>query len=650
MWTSFRKIHLIIFGLIVIALVFIASKDGSPESIVTSIHNDNLLGLVNATKELNISAQDYLDSKISIEELIEVFEETREELKRSQMIGEYLDPQSYYWYLNGPPLIRLDRKDNIIDPLEPEGLQAIDEEINADEVNKERVLYLSERLANSTLDFVKYQSRIKLNKRNVFEAARFELIRILSLGVTGFDTPASSENAIQENLIAFEALERNIKPFYSLIEKRDEKLVNEAVERFTAGKKILTDYVDDFDGFPRHKFTREVIETLFSVITRSQKILNVESANEISKRVKYSTDYGAENIFTEKLHNPFYYTQITEKTFSNDLANLGHTLFFDPALSGNNDRACASCHKPELGYTDGSKKSIAKDFDGTVLRNAPTLLNAVLSDRFFYDLRALDVESQVEHVITNPQEFHTDYLAIVEKIKTNPDYKRWFDELFPDMYGEKINPYTIGGALAAFESTLVSFNSPWDRYARGEDVDISPEVLAGYDLFMGKAACGTCHFAPTFSGLVPPLFHESESEVLGVPVSYEASQLDVVLDNDIGRFGGVLKDRAEHYKSSFKTMTVRNIELTAPYMHNGGMATLEDVMDFYNKGGGAGLGLDVPHQTLAADKLGLTTDEINKIIIFMKALTDTSKVRYAPEKLPMFKDTKLNNRKIGGEY
>jgi cytochrome c peroxidase len=167
--------------------------------------------------------------------------------------------------------------------------------------------------------------------------------------------------------------------------------------------------------------------------------------------------------------------------------------------------------------------------------------------------------------------------------------------------------------------SLARWNSPFDRYARGETDALDPAARRGFNLFMGKAACATCHFPPAFNGVVPPRYIETESEVLGVPEKFPATPL--VLDPDPGR--GIVHLNPI-FQNAFKTPTVRNVALTAPYMHNGSMETLEDVMDFYNAGGGAGLGLDVPNQTLPTDSLGLTRREMDDVIAFMKALTDTT--------------------------
>jgi len=134
---------------------------------------------------------------------------------------------------------------------------------------------------------------------------------------------------------------------------------------------------------------------------------------------------------------------------------------------------------------------------------------------------------------------------------------------------------------------------------------------------------------------VPPDFDDNETEILGVPLS----KTDTILDDDIGRIGNGWKhEQVDHFKYSFKTVTVRNVDKTAPYMHNGIYETLEEVLEFYNHGGGAGIGIDVPHQTLSADSLHLSQEEMDHIIAFMKSLSDTEFDYIVPDTLPRFKD------------
>ncbi len=175
----------------------------------------------------------------------------------------------------------------------------------------------------------------------------------------------------------------------------------------------------------------------------------------------------------------------------------------------------------------------------------------------------------------------------------------------------------IANAIAMYVRTLVSYNARFDQYMRGDRQKMSPEEIKGFNLFMGKAKCATCHYVPLFNGSKPPNYYYQESEVIGVPGT--ADLLHPVADTDPGRYAILPKD---FLKNAFKTPTLRNIALTAPYMHNGVFKTLEEVVEFYNKGGGAGIGLEVPNQTLPVKPLGLTAIEKKQLIAFLHTLTD----------------------------
>jgi len=141
--------------------------------------------------------------------------------------------------------------------------------------------------------------------------------------------------------------------------------------------------------------------------------------------------------------------------------------------------------------------------------------------------------------------------------------------------------------------------------------------VSGFNLFMGKAQCGTCHFAPIFNGLTPPAYQATEYEILGTPLIDNLKHPKA--DSDMGRY---IYYSTRYYKRAFKTPTVRNAARTAPYMHNGAFRSLQKVLDFYNNGGGQGVGLDIPEQTLAPQRLKLNRTEIKNIIAFLNSLTD----------------------------
>ena len=330
---------------------------------------------------------------------------------------------------------------------------------------------------------------------------------------------------------------------------------------------------------------------------------------------------------------------------------LGRLLFFDPVLSANNQRACASCHQPERAFTDGLPKSIGFDFEPGPLRNAPTVINAGLQGSSAYDQTTETVEQRIRTVVGNVHEMNTSLEEAAGELRLSPAYVERFTAAFGELPEdeaavEREMARHIEVALADYVRSLSSLDSPFDRYARGEADTLPEDVKRGFNLFMGKALCGTCHFMPLFNGTVPPDFKEHEAEIIGVPERPDTA--NAVASTDLGKhalFG------YELHKHAFKTPTVRNVALTAPYMHNGVYATLAEVVDFYNRGGGAGIGIDLEHQTLPPEPLNLTQGEMDDLVAFMEALTDTTGMGGRPSELPAFPGRlELNERRVGGEY
>ncbi len=192
-------------------------------------------------------------------------------------------------------------------------------------------------------------------------------------------------------------------------------------------------------------------------------------------------------------------------------------MFFDPILSGNHQRACASCHRPEQAFTDGLQRSLAFKPGGKRLRNAPTVINAGLQSAYFYDLRTAFLEDQAAAVMKNPDEMHGGSQAAVVLIRESPEYVQLFQEAFGGAIELCVTEQNLRVALASYVRSLTSLHSPFDQYMRGDDTQLSASAQNGFNLFMGKARCGTCHFLPLFNGAVPPGFIETESEIIGVP-------------------------------------------------------------------------------------------------------------------------------------
>ena len=545
------------------------------------------------------------------------FQDVRNQFKRIEFILAYLDIQYFNQKINGAPLPKLEKHVPNIHVLQPKGLQVIqeliyDEEIDVNEIHNQYI-QLAENLN-------KYHSNYYSNQLSdavFFESIHYGLIRLYTLGLTGFDSPGGSQNTINESEISYESIHNYLLKYSSYMKEDSKQRLNELVKSASLYFKV------SFDDFDRLEFLRTIIDPYLKECLKIQKDLFIEMPYQRVPGVPFSTNYSASSIFSDDFFNIDFYAENYSSNLEEKRKHLGKKLFYDPILSSDNSSSCATCHKPELAFTDGLSKSASNAIDKKLQRNAPTLLNAVYATQFFYDLRTDRLSTQMDHVVLNPDEFNSTYKIISEKLSNSETYASMFEEAFGT---EKISREQITNAISAYVSSLRSFNSDFDRYVRGEINHISDDIKKGYNLFTGKAACATCHFIPTFSGLVPPDYMENESEVLGVPLSFKEPY---EIDPDVGRFGNrILKEKVHFYKYSFKTPTIRNIEFTAPYMHNGSFKDLNEVMEFYNLGGGAGLGIDLANQTLSDEPLNLSDQEIQQIISFMNSLSDRNHMEY----------------------
>jgi len=588
-------------------------------SVDEGVQNDNKFinrGLRDFKIELEYLKNDvelYSQEKISLEKLQQTLRNTRNSFKEIEFFVAYYYPEFTKTHLNAAPLFHIEAAGTSAYTLPPEGLQVLDELIFSEEAHeqKKEISTITNFLYNSYANF--YLSALNnglSSGNNKTLPLRIELIRIYSLGVTGFDTPGSL-NISEEAAHALKGMSEYIKDeayFKNFKTEKANLVIQKAIVYL--GKNT------DFESFDRIEFYKKFVQPLYEEFGRwdgnPDDLKNFSGWNVSNK-----------DFFKADFLDPYFYTILKPSEDSEELKNLGEKIFYDQNFSANETMSCASCHLPENAYTDLKQKSASNVEGKTVLRNSPSLYNAVFAKRFFYDMRAFYLEQQAEHVIYNQDEFNTDYQKIVQKLNDNKEYKKEFKKVFKD---GKINKQNFSKALSSFVASLYSFESDFDRFMRNE-TEISEDAKKGYNLFMGKANCATCHFAPHFSGLVPPFFNENESEVLGV-TKKPITNLPIELDGDRGRINSnVKKENSWIYENSFKTMTVRNIALTKPYFHNGAFNTLEEVIDFYNEGGGEGLGLPMKNQTLPADKLDLTEIEKKQLIAFLNTLTDISKAK-----------------------
>jgi cytochrome c peroxidase len=333
-------------------------------------------------------------------------------------------------------------------------------------------------------------------------------------------------------------------------------------------------------------------------------------------------DTGLQKAFPTEIVQPADNPTTPEKV------ELGKLLFFDPILSDDNTLSCAHCHHPHLGFSDGQPRSRGRGGKGAgrertggieLTRGAPSLWNTVYSHRQFWDGRAAHLEEQARMVITTPEEVNADPAELVRELKAIPEYRALFDKAFGGKDGEAITFKNITYAIAAFQRTLVSFNSRFDRYAAGDGSALSPQEKRGLKLFLSpKTRCNECHGIPVFA--------DRNFKVIGVPPPKDGPADVAKPEAERGRGGGP--------NGAFKIPTLRNVALTAPYMHNGVFETLEEVLDFYSGGGGRGLGLDVPLQDDKIRKFSLTPQEKADLIAFLLALTDESAAPEIPARVP----------------
>jgi cytochrome c peroxidase len=320
---------------------------------------------------------------------------------------------------------------------------------------------------------------------------------------------------------------------------------------------------------------------------------------------------------------------------------LGRALFFDKRLSEDRTVSCATCHDPASAFTSGDAVAVGvREQKGA--RNAPTLLNSVFSKSYFWDGRVATLEEQAKHPLLNANEMGMkNEGALVERVAEIDEYRKSFRSVFPR---EGITLDTIANAIAAFERSLVSRDAPFDRFISGDKTALSDLQKQGWELFKGKAKCIDCH-AHTAAA---PFFTDAKFHNTGVrakqstfeALSQQADNLRTKTDlsalahdpqfSDLGRF---LVSRDKKDLGAFKTPTLRDIELTGPYMHDGSIRTLLDVLRFYNQGGVKNPMLD---EKMAP--LNLTEQEMNAIVEFLRALTSDDVLRLVQTSKPQTRE------------
>lgn len=589
-----QKAHLVMCLLLIILSACQDEVTTAPQTTPSTSQNELAL-LEDTYKQDLLQTINYLDALLEAthhDQQVEAYKNSRNLFKKIEPILSAIDKDNYKT-LNGPNLIKVHEEDATdIKVATPYGFQVIEETL-FDMPLDTAVLYKVTKQTKNRLHLLHNNAHLQLDDRHVLWLVRDAIIRVATMGITGFDSSVLG-NSLAESIIVYEALA-------DILELYKDRFGSPALLAAwkTEIQKTTTTLNADFDTFDRYHFIQTHTHPQLELWVQTVADWQVEYKFELAIK------HDATSLFTDSTFNLKHFADHHNDPYDKARIALGKKLFNDVALSKDNAMSCATCHQKDKAFTDGLATFPKQT------RNSPTLAYAALQQSFFHDARAGSLEGQIVGVVNNPNEFHTNLADMTTAVKANKDYQAAFEQL----YGGKITDNNIRNAIATYIRDLAPFNSKFDKNINKVEHTLTTNEINGFNLFMGKAACATCHFPPTFNGTVPPHFTESEMEMLGTLETPNQPKIDA----DLGRYE--LFKTAER-KFFFKTPTVRNASLTGPYMHHGGYETLEQVVEFYNHGGGAGIGLDLPLQTLPADSLHLTKQEIQDIVSFMESLED----------------------------
>lgn len=537
--------------------------------------------------------------KTPLDVLQQQFKETRLLFKKMEAIEEYYF-QGLTKRINGPALPDVKTEDGQVWP--PHGFQVIEQFLFSGYTSASSKLISDEiKLLQNDLQFVKSNMReMRILPSHFKELVQQEFIRICALGISGFDSPLAAYS-LKETSAALEGIHQMAVIYYPG--------AGDSLRVIVTAALVHLQNNNDFEKFNRMGFI------LDNLVPLSKSFIAVAKDNVATKGPGGAFAGNFEDWLKGIGFNPDYYSPYAVAATNPSKVMLGEKLFFDNRLSSSGTISCGSCHKPEYHFSDGKSKADNFVHGGSLARNTPTLFYAALQSHQFYDLRSVSLEDQAHDVMKSSNEFNLQSQHAALLLNSDSGYKRLFSAAFDNR--DSISGFEVRNAIAAFVRSLMPFNSRFDEYIKGNKTAMDTEEINGFNLFVGKAKCGTCHFMPVFNGNIPPWYVKSESEIIGVPSA--AAWSKAAIDKDSGRYK---INRLTELMFAFKTPTVRNADKTAPYMHNGVFTNLDDVVEFYHRGGGMGIGIDLRFQSLPFDSLQLKTEEKKAIVAFMRTLTD----------------------------
>lgn len=596
--SNYTKKRFFVLNLAVVILLF-----GCEKKYIELTTQQELISDIEKLNQEVVDFQKIVTESNDEKKIQQAFNATRLSYKKIEWAVEYFTPNPAR-FVNGPALDELEVAENSFIP--PNGFQVIEELIfpNYSIENKTDLIREIKILNGNFKQIKQHLSAITISNAHILDALKLEINRILALGITGFDSP-----------IAFQSIPE-AKSSLSSIGKLLSKMNFKSAESVQCENEIKTlirqaaNYCQsntDFKTFDRAYFIKNFLNPI------SKKLVFFQNINKIEKTNRNSVvNPNTATLFEKEAFDVNAFIPSEEYRYSDEKSELGKQLFYEKSLSNSKTRSCSSCHNPEKAFTDGLKTNQSLS-GGQLSRNTPTLTYASLQNAQFWDMRQLDLEKQSLDVIQNKDEMHGNVANAIQLLNKDAAYQKLFKKAFPK--SKKIEEWQVQNSLASYIRSLNAFDSKFDNYMRGDSDDFTDEEKLGFNLFAGKAKCATCHFIPLFNGTVPPSYQKTEQEVIGTPSDKNGKKISP----DLGRY---MQYEMPQLRNAFKTPSLRNVAVTAPYMHNGVYSTLEEVVDFYNKGGGVGLGIVVDNQTLPTDTLELTDKEIKTLVAFMKTLTD----------------------------
>ncbi len=497
----------------------------------------------------------------------------------------------------------------------------------------------------------------KINRRLQQDPETAKKVRLLTLSFNPlYDTPemmkqyaAGFHNDIVDWQFLTTGSEQKLQPILDQYQQSIQKIYDDKGQFTGTFSHILRVYLIDTNKQIRNIYSVSFLhaDTLLNDVKTLVKEMEVKKPqNPLSKKIKNKhaqvTSLAERQGVVADLYSNSWKPQLglplvpepEDNPINAQKIVLGRKLFYDRRLSLNNTFSCAMCHIPEQGFSSNEMATAVGIEGRTVRRNSPTIYNVAYAKLLFHDGRENTLEQQVWGPFLAHNEMGNPSIGyVVDKIKSFADYK----DLFEKSFAKPANMMTIGQAIACYERSLNSANSPFDQWYFGKKPKVvKATVKRGFKLFTGKAGCNSCHLIEkkyailsdnklhnTGVGYQDSMGTSAEMQKLqiapGVFVDVERKRLQsisAIKPGDLGRYE-ITQNPQDRWK--YKTPSLRNVNLTAPYMHNGSLSTLEDVVNFYNQGGISNENLDP-----LIKPLGLTRKEKSDLVGFLKSLTGSN--------------------------